>query len=337
MARDFKTALLEADERLLAPGLPRAVRVRLDARLFAPRRSTSRLVLAVVVLSSVLVGFGLVQWLAPQPPQVLGGFQLAPESAHRVQIAHEASIELSAGAQVVDAPRGVTVTAVTRASVRRESRGIRVLAGQAQFAVAPRAPEAGVVRVLVSAGAIEVHGTRFTVTESGAGMGQVELHEGAIDFVDEAGRHHALRPGEVLRWPVALEPPPDADEAGEDELVPLGPVRVPPRRAPSLRNQDVDWRAFDQRVHAEAVVTQLSQLRRQGAWDEAVRLLERELNRGAPDTRERLSFELGTIYTWQVKDPAAACAHWAQHRREYPAGRFEAEVDRALASLGCAE
>lgn len=334
MARDFKAALLEADERLLAPGLPRAVRVRLDARLFAPARRTSRLLVAVVVLTSMLVGFGVVQLLAPRPPEVLGGFQLAPAASGRVQVAHEAALELGAGAEVSDVPRGVTVTALSRASVRRELRGIRVLSGQVHFAVVKRPAAAGVVRVLVSAGAIEVHGTRFTVTESGAGSGQVELHEGAIDFVDEAGSHHPLRPGDSLRWPLA--PPPEVEPEEDDELVPLGPVREPvPRPKLDLRSQEVDWRAFDQRVHAEAVVTQLTQLRRRGAWDDAVRLLERELNRGAPDTRERLSFELGTIYTWQLKDPRAACAHWAQHRREYPAGRFDAEVDRALATLGC--
>ena len=66
-----------------------------------------------------------------------------------------------------------------------------------------------------------------------------------------------------------------------------------------------------------------------------MRLLERELSRGAPDTRERLSFELGLIYTWQLKDPAAAGAHWAQHRHEYPGGRFSGEVDRATGTLGC--
>jgi transmembrane sensor len=209
-----------------------------------------------------------------------------------------------------------------------------VLAGHALFSVDRRPVEAGVVRVLVSAGAIEVHGTRFTVTETGGGAGSVELHEGAIDFVDEDGAHHALRPGETLRWPLVHEPPTDdAEDAPDDELVGLGPVL--PRPATKVRARDVDWRAFDQRVHAEAVVTELAALRRQGSWGEAVRLLERELNRGAPDTRERLSFELGTIYTWQLREPAAACAHWAQHRRDYPAGRFDAEVDRALASLGC--
>ena len=78
-----------------------------------------------------------------------------------------------------------------------------------------------------------------------------------------------------------------------------------------------------------------SQLRRSGAWTDAVKLLERELSRGAPDTRERLSFELGLIYTWQMKDPAAGCAHWVQHGVEYPQGRFALEVDRAAATLGC--
>lgn len=48
-----------------------------------------------------------------------------------------------------------------------------------------------------------------------------------------------------------------------------------------------------------------------------------------------LSFELGLIYTWQLKDQAAACAHWGQHRAEYPKGRYGTEVERAAASVGC--
>ena len=117
-----------------------------------------------------------------------------------------------------------------------------------------------------------------------------------------------------------------------DELEPLPPLR--PRQA--TKTQEIDWREFDRRVHAEAVITELSQLRRNGAWTDAVKLLERELSRGAPDTRERLSFELGLIYTWQLKDPAAGCAHWVQHQKEYPQGRFATEVERAAGTLGCA-
>jgi transmembrane sensor len=302
------------------------VRARLDARLFTPVRKRERFVMAVVVLSSMVVGFFLVQAMAPKRPLTSGGFELAPEA--RVEVTREAAVELSPATVVFDRPRGVRVTSIRRTSLRRELRGIRVLTGEAEFEVQKRSAEAGPVRVLVSGGSIEVHGTRFTVKETGAGTGSVALHEGAIDFLDEAGVTHVLRPGETLQWPV---PPPAAPLI--DEPAPLPQLQPVPPKEP--RPATADWRLFDQRVHAEAVITELGQLRKQGAWNDAVHLLERELNRGAPDTRERLSFELGLILTWQIKDTASACAHWAQHQREYPEGRFDGEVDRAAASLGC--
>ncbi len=147
-------------------------------------------------------------------------------------------------------------------------------------------------------------------------------------FVDERGVEHVVLPGEAFAWSPPLPPPP----VELDELEPLPPLRPRPS-AP--KTQEIDWREFDRRVHAEAVITELTQLRRSGEWTGAVKLLERELSRGAPDTRERLSFELGLIYLWQLKDQTAACAHWAQHRAEYPKGRFSTEVERAAATLGC--
>lgn len=334
MSRDFKAALQRADETLLAPGMPRAVRARLDARLFTPARKRERLVMAVVVLASMMVGFFLVQWVAPKRPHSSGGFELAPEA--RVEVTREAAVELSPATVVFDRPRGVRVTSIGRTSLRRELRGIRVLTGEAEFEVQKRSPEAGPVRVLVSGGSIEVHGTRFTVKETGAGTGSVALHEGAIDFVDEDGVTHVVRPGETLRWPLPRPVEPILDEPESESVEDLEPLPLLGPLPKKERRPAADWRLFDQRVHAEAVITELGQLRKQGAWNDAVHLLERELNRGAPDTRERLSFELGLILTWQMKDAAAACAHWAQHQREYPEGRFDGEVDRAAASLGCA-
>ncbi|MFT3707112.1 MAG: FecR domain-containing protein [Archangium sp.] len=340
MARDFKAALVAADAQLLDERKLRAMRSRLDARLFRPARPVSWFMPMVALTASALVGFVIVRLLAPAPIASVGGFEL-PNAAQepQVQISREAAVELAPDISVIDRSRGVTISSLARTTLRREARGIRLLEGRAVFEV-KKQPDS-VVRVLVSGGSIEVHGTRFTVLENGVGSGSVELHEGVIDFIDEGGLSHVMKPGDVLTWPRAPEPPPaqldtptaEADE--EFELTPLGPIRVPKKKKSAAKPSDIDWRLFDQRVHAQAVITELTQLRQAGQWNDAVRLLERELNRGAPDTRERLSFELGLIYTWQLKDPVAACAHWKQHRREYPEGRFDVEVDRALETMGC--
>lgn len=318
MPRDFDAALQQADATLQARGMPREAKLRLDARLFSP--PPQRLAMALVGAVSVAVGFVLVAWLAPRPPHTVGGFTVTPAELPHVQVESEAAVELAEGAAMFDEARGLKVSSLAASTLRKEARGVRLLKGQATFEVQKVAVGAQAVRVLVSGGAIEVRGTRFTITERGSG-GEVLLHEGKIVFVDGDGVEHLVSPGQTLQWP--------APEL--DELEPLPPLR--PR--PSSKTQEIDWREFDRRVHAEAVITELKQLRRNAQWDDAVKLLERELSRGAPDTRERLSFELGLIYTFQLKDPVAGCAHWAQHRQEYPNGRFGAELERAAAGLGC--
>ena len=314
MPRDFDSALQQADATLKARGMPREAKLRLDARLFAP--PPQRLAMALVGAVSVAMGFVLVAWLAPRVTPTVGGF--TPVGVGQVQVASEAAVELVEGSAMVDEARGLRVSSLTASTLRRESRGVRLLSGRATFEVQKVIAGREPVRVLVSGGAIEVRGTKFTVTERGEG-GEVSLYEGKIVFLDSEGVEHVVLPGQTLRWPL-------------DELEPLPPLR----RRETVKTQEIDWREFDRRVHAEAVITELTQLRRSGAWTDAVRLLERELSRGAPDTRERLSFELGLIYTWQLKDPAAGCAHWVQHRQEYPQGRFGIEVERAAATLGCA-
>ena len=331
MARDFDSALQQADALLRERGMPRDAKLRLDARLFAP--PPQRLAMALVTAVSVAVGFVVVAWLAPRPAPVdvltMGGFTLTPAAVGHVRVTSEAAVELAAGTSMTDDSRGLTVSSLSSSTVRKESLGVRLLTGRATFEVQKVASGKQPVRVLVSGGAIEVRGTRFTVTERGEG-GEVLLHEGKIVFLDGEGLEHVVSPGETFSWPL---PAPPAPREPLDELEPLPPLK--PRPAPRPQTQEIDWREFDRRVHAEAVINELSQLRRQGAWPDAVKLLERELSRGAPDTRERLSFELGVIYTWQLKDPVAGCAHWVQHRAEYPNGRYGTEVERASLSLGC--
>lgn len=327
MARDFDSALQQADALLRERGMPRDAKLRLDARLFAP--PPQRLAMALVTAVSVAVGFVVVAWLAPRPVPMVGGFTLTPDAVGHVRVTSEAAVELAEGTAMTDELRGLKVSSLSASTLRKERLGVRLLNGRATFEVQKVESGKLPVRVLVSGGAIEVRGTRFTVTERGEG-GEVLLHEGKIVFLDGEGLEHVVSPGETFTWPL---PAPAVPREPLDELEPLPPLK--PRPAPKPQTQEIDWREFDRRVHAEAVINELSQLRRQGAWPDAVKLLERELSRGAPDTRERLSFELGVIYTWQLKDSVAGCAHWVQHRAEYPQGRYGTEVERAASALGC--
>jgi transmembrane sensor len=85
-----------------------------------------------------------------------------------------------------------------------------------------------------------------------------------------------------------------------------------------------------QRAHQPARV-----LRSRREYEAAARQLRQALRTQPPATRERLSFELGSLLTYQLRDARRACAHWAWHRGQYAPGRYQAEVQRAMASLQC--
>ena len=222
MPRDFDTALQQADATLQARGMPRDAKLRLDARLFTP--PPPRLAMALVAAVSVAVGFVLVAWLAPRPAPVVGGFTLAPADVGHVQVTSEAAVELAEGSAMLDEGRGLRVLSLAPSTLRKESRGVRLLAGRATFEVRKVARGNQPVRVLVSGGAIEVRGTRFTVTERGSG-GEVLLHEGKIVFLDGEGIEHVVEPGETFQWPLPAPPPPEV----LDELEPLPPMRPRPQ------------------------------------------------------------------------------------------------------------
>ncbi len=323
--RDFDAALAEADAAVRARGLPHDAAVRLDARFSRP--APRRWPLLLIGGLSVAAGFALVQAVEPAPELEVGGFTVPRGEA---AVSSEPTVQLEADTTVTDAPSGLTVRTLGATQLRKERRGVRVIAGRATFEVKKVAESQPSVRVLVAGGSIEVRGTRFTVTESGTGAGEVTLHEGRIDFVSPDGAVATIAPGQTLSWPLPQRAEAPAPPAAEPEdLAPLPMLRPLPRVG------ELDWREFDRRIYADAVIGEMRQLGRRGAWDNAVRMLERELSRGAPTTRERLSWELGVIYAHHVGDRLAACAHWAQHRREYPRGRYDALMLEAQREFGC--
>ena len=50
-----------------------------------------------------------------------------------------------------------------------------------------------------------------------------------------------------------------------------------------------------------------------------------------------MSFEHGSMLTYQLRARTRACAHWRQHLSRFPAGRYTQEVGRAMAYLHCFE
>ena len=228
---------------------------------------------------------------------------------------------LAAG-QTWQTPERVAVATKTRAVVTRAPDALRVLEGTARFEVDPRAAGEPDVVVEVSHGRIEVLGTEFTVVQREDG-GQVTLHEGRIRFTHEDGTQTVMSPGETLQWP----PPPPTELA---EVLPPAPGPAPEPRAPRKPQPQAP-------VDVPALISEVETLRQQGRYEAAVTRLSATLSRPLPDeTHERLSYELGDILTFQLRDATRGCEVWAAHVERFgQSGRYGTAVRSAQRSLGC--
>jgi transmembrane sensor len=194
--------------------------------------------------------------------------------------------------------------------------------GAADFQVDKRASGAGSTFVHGPQGAIEIIGTRFSVVQGPDG-GSVRLDEGGIRFHAPDGRVVTLAPGEALGWPLPARQP-------TDKPAPRTPPSVAPRVAsplPPLRPAQLG---------DDAMLDRIASRRARGEYRELAADLAAAMERERrPLTRERLSFELGTVLSFHLDDVARACAHWATHLRTFGGGRYVEEVSDAQKVLGC--
>src|SRR5262249_3733103 len=187
-------------------------------------------------------------------------------------------------------------------------------------------------------GALEVMGTRFQVSQR-AQDGEVNLAEGALRFVGADGQQVMLSAGQSLRWPLpAPSPAPAAPPRPAPVPAPTPPRPPPPPAARPLGPPPAPAAAAAPPAEApEAIFERVAALRTRSRFSEAAAELERALRRPdlAPAARERLDFELGSVLSDHLHDRARACAHWRAHRHEFPAGRYDREIDRVERRLGC--
>jgi transmembrane sensor len=216
--------------------------------------------------------------------------------------------------------------------VTRSERAIQLVRGELTVEVKPR-PQGKTVRVLVSHGVVEVTGTRFTLRQDPEG-GWVKLERGAIRYVSNDGRTVALRPGQRLDWPLPpREPPTTQPVPPPQKNTPLtqhdaGSPSTPEPKKP--RPGPLDEQA------TQALLEQVERLRSQQRYARAARLLRKSLPRIADrTTRERLSYELGSLLTYQLKQNDRACRHWKRHLRSFSPTRYRADVERARKLLDC--
>lgn len=216
------------------------------------------------------------------------------------------------------------------ATLASADRGVRVVDGVALFHVERVAAGEPRVRVEVAAGAIEVIGTRFVVTQRGDG-GHVDLLEGAIAFVDRDGVEHRVAPGQRLGW--------DATRVlAEAEAMPTPIARTmpgaPPVATPATRPTAKSTRPP---IDVDAALERVAGLRRAGRYDDAIAELVR-VRRSVDDpvVAEVLSFEEGTLRA-RADRPDEVCAYWRGHLARFGAGDHAASIREHMASARCTE
>lgn len=317
---NFVEALRRADAELEGRDLSAGAQRRLAKALEARPRPAARWLVVAAVAGAVVLGVGLWRW----PTSPLPGFTLAQASPDARYHSIGEALELSAG-EVELRGEGLTLWLEGAATVEREGAdSLAVRAGRVGFAVTKRP---GAFRVKVSHGVIEVLGTRFWVRQGEAG-GEVRLEEGRIRFTQADGATRTLEAGATLTWPLptspATEPEPEPETETETETDPPG---LAPGR-PSARGRSAD---------TGAVLAEVAELRSRRAYAQAVGRLREALAKPlGPASRERLSWELGSILTYQLAQGSEACAHWARHLRAFPRGAYEVEVRQARSHLLCA-
>jgi hypothetical protein len=333
---DFRAALLEADPLLgeLTPAGEARLRSRLGASLYSQRLWWRY---PVVAVASCALGVALAfVALKPARPVVLAGLEVEGQTAGFQASADGADLVVRSGEATVKL-EGASVRVTRPGRLRSEPRGMRVLSGRVELEVQKRPPEAQPLRVLVSDGEIEVHGTRFAVDQIEGGGGAALLWEGSILFRAPDGREVRLQPGQSVAWPLPpavekKEPDHSFDEPEDDVLAPL-PAPAPP--APSGGS---DWSAHDRLLRAHSLLERIPKLRAMGAEGQAAVELEEAMKQDLPAAaRERLSWELIDIYANDLWDTVKGCRQAKDHLWRYPAGRYDAEVQAARREMGCAQ
>lgn len=320
---------------------------RIDARAARARRV--RIALLATGCAAIVVA-AMIGWRLTRPVEAAGFRVAAASRDFRFQIAGDGALQASGGEARLEVPALATrVELRGPARVRREGAGVRVVAGRAVFEVEPR-PGPSLV-VYVSAGRIEVLGTRFAV-EQGEDGGEVRLERGAIRFVAADGREVRLAPGERLAWPLAPPAPPPAPPPREEPL-PAPPLGPPPRPAPHGHRSGTPGvvpapgptptppgappppaPAEAQREEQRRILGELDGLRMRDEQELLARRLDEILaGQVAEPLRERLSFDRCDLLA--RRDPRRACEEITRHLAVYPDGEYTGRLAKVRTALRC--
>ncbi len=333
-----------AEESLSEAGARRIRRALLARRAESGKRARRVAMLALAVAAGAVLSLGWMKW---GPRATVGGLEVSSPSGGFESSVADGLVSVSGGeATLVDKGLRLQARVGRGTKLRRESAGLRVVGGEVTFVAEKRAPSEPPARVLVSGGAIEVIGTRFSVKESGE-AGELILYEGVVRFVVKDGRIVSVLPGEAFRWPVPPEPPlspppPPPAVAPAAEEADAGDLLAPPPAAPNPPEPDVarpqaegDWSVHDRLLRARVVLEEVPKLRAEGKGRQALFRIRNALAHDLPaTTREQLSAWEAEILEDDLDQPEAACRQWREHLWLFPGGRFEERAKGEIAH-GC--
>jgi hypothetical protein len=223
-------------------------------------------------------------------------------------------LRFEAGCRVHLAQPTMDLEIWTPTHLRRIENGVSVREGEVMFMVAHVDDPERPARVAVSGGTIEVLGTRFAISQA-RDAGHVDLLEGAIRFRRLDGELDAIEPGHRYHWSTAtLE-------------------RQAPRHDPAKTAEQPESAAAG--TDLAAALAEVARLRRAGELEAAIVKLD-ELAREQSDARtlEVISYERGTLVERSAVT-STACESWYGHRRRFPDGRYDVEVERRIEQLQC--
>lgn len=291
---------------------------------------------------------GVIAWRVFWPgSSEVAGMTVSNRSVGFEPVLADGVVSVSSGeATLVDKSLRLQVHIGKGTRLKRETGGLRVLSGEASFVADKRLPTETPARVLVSGGAIEVIGTRFTVRQQGD-SGELVLYEGVVRFVVSDGRIVTVLPGEAFRWPVPPEPPLHLPQPPEPSMVEpeaaidggvlnYSPPPLPPVDAQSLvpRSED-DWSVHDRLMRARVVLEEVPRLREDGKGRQALFRIRNALAHDLPaTTREQLVAWEAEILETDLDQPVEACRTWREYMWLFPGGRFEHIAKTELKS-GC--
>lgn len=233
----------------------------------------------------------------------------------------------------VEVPGGVLELLGTRLSVVvAEDRGhVDLLEGTMRFVAEDGRVHAVEPGERFRFGAAGVLATWALPGDGEALVGEAELGSAASERGE--GAASASEPGQAAMGDAAPDEQP-ALAAGE-RLAALGRGEVEGAEGKAARARGRSGATLPSSEELRRIVDRVAELRAQRQYPAAVSLLRDALReRWDRHTREVLSYELGTILSTQLHD-AGACAHWAAHREQFPAGRYARAIDRAEERLGC--